>query len=322
MAKLYWLIITTLLISTVSAIEVNYTIIGYGFIDLNNQTEMNYTLLGLGMNAVYFSNGSCALTITYVSPMPASGSIIQNPNPITYVAHYYNTTTNNPIMCPETITAYVYGVDGSLLSSASGNATFANTTNITNNLMVYVNATVSSTGGASASTTTRQYMLLLSGITNVTNIVNNVTNILNISNITPGHVNTIEVLSVLAFIILILFLAAQFANMRILGVFASLLLLLMGVMIYTDGIVYKVGDIVGGADTAIKDSTSNTSGNTTFLNESTTTYKNTTSTNSYAYMTVPYVNFGQTVGTILILLSMFGMLHYGLGVGKYLNTGQ
>ena len=128
-----------------------------------------------------------------------------------------------------------------------------------------------------------------------------------------------EVFEIFAIIIIILFLAAQFADMRVLGVFASLLMLLMGVMIITDGIVYKVGSMTSGEDTIVKDSFSNTSDNFTYLNESAITYKNTTLTNAYAKMTVPFVDFSQTLGLILILLSMFGMLHYGLGVGQALR---
>ena len=161
-------------------------------------------------------------------------------------------------------------------------------------------------------------------ITNITNItvITNYTNITQISNITPGHNNTIEVLGVLALIIIILFLAAQLGEMRILGVFASLLLLLLGLLIITDGVVYKVGGITIGADNEAKiGNYQNVSGNVT-LNETSVTRVNETSTDMYAEMSVPYVNFNEMLGLVLVLLSLFGMLHYGLGVGKYLNQGK
>ena len=157
--------------------------------------------------------------------------------------------------------------------------------------------------------------------TNITNITT-ITNITNISNITPGHVNTIEVLSVLFAIILILFIAAQLAEMKILGVFAALLLVLIGVIIYTDGIVYHVGTITGGSNTVLKGAATNSTGNSSYLNETAVTYLNESATNQYAYMSVPYVDFGQVVGLVCILLGIFGMLHYGLGVGKFLNESR
>lgn len=149
-----------------------------------------------------------------------------------------------------------------------------------------------------------------------------VTNIVNISNITPGHVNTLEVVGIFTLIIIVLLFAAEFAEMRILGVFASLVLLLLGVIITTDGIVYKVGTIYGGTDSSLRLGQYDTSiANLTMMNSTTYTYPNTTSTDAYAYLSTPYFNFGQTLGFILILLSMFLMLHYALGVGKYLRTG-
>ena len=161
-------------------------------------------------------------------------------------------------------------------------------------------------------------------ITNITNItsITNITNVTQISNITPGHNNTIDVLIVLAIIIFILFIAAELACMRILGVFASLLLLMLGLMILTDGIVYKVGDITIGTDSAAKfGNYHNISGNIT-LNETSLTHLNQTTADMYAEMTVPYVKFNEFIGLVLLLLSLFGMLHYGLGVGKFLNQGK
>lgn len=160
-----------------------------------------------------------------------------------------------------------------------------------------------------------------SEVTNVTQLTNitNITNIVNISNLTPGTINTIETLGVLAAICIILFLAAHLTEQRILGVFASLLLLLLGVMIVTDGIAYDVGEIQGGANTLNANSMANTSGNLTYTNTSSIEYYNVTSTNMYAPMEVPYVDFAQTVGLVLLLLSMFGLLYYGLGVGEALN---
>ena len=153
--------------------------------------------------------------------------------------------------------------------------------------------------------------------TNVSYI--SVTNITQISNIIPGHINSIEVLGVLGILILILFGAATASdNMRILGVFASLIMLMLGIMVYTDGIVYKTGDTSIGTNNVLK----SISALNSTTNESATLSLNETSTNQYSYMTVPYVDFGQFLGTVLILLSMFGMLHYALGVGRFLNQGK
>jgi hypothetical protein len=146
----------------------------------------------------------------------------------------------------------------------------------------------------------------------------NTTNVLNIFNITPGQLNSIETLSVFALVVILLFLAASLADIPILGVFASLLLLLLGILILTNGVVYVSGTITGGD---IISQAGGNSSNFSFLNQTRIT-QNTTVTNTYSLLSVPYVNFGETLGLSLILLSMFGMLHYGLGVGETLRDGR
>ena len=293
--------------------------IGYSLTDF--RTDSNQTLLGLGVTPLP-SLILCTNSISFLPNMAMSGKMI----PADYVEMYYKGKLDSYVMCFKNFRCNLKFLDGSNymnISSSDPLSTFMNMTNVST-LMTYTGSCQVFDKVGGNATTEERYLSIIGpqGINNVTNTYNNVTNIINISNITPGHTNTVDVLSVLALVIIILFIAASFADMRILGVLASLLLLLMGVMIITDGIVYKVGSITGGNNNVVNGGYTNISGNTTFKNESSITYLNTTTTDTYAKMTVPYVDFGQTFGLILILLSMFGMLHYGMGVGKFLNQGE
>lgn len=299
------------------ALQATTLMLGYGLADIRENTNQSFLAMGV---TPYDGTMLCANSISFTNNMAMSGKMI----PADYVEMHYQGVLAPHVICYKNYTCILKYLDGSFyktISSSDPLSVFLNMTNVSTLMTYQGQCFVYDKLGNNASTEAR-YLSIVGpqGINNVT--VTNITNIINISNITPGHVNTVEVFTVLAVVIILLFLAAQFADMRILGVFASLLLLLMGVMITTDGIVYKVGTITGGSDMSHKGGSTNVSGNLTFTNSTEVTYKNTTTTDSYAYMTTPYVNFSQTLGLVLILISMFGMLHYGLGVGKYLNTGK
>jgi hypothetical protein len=303
----------------VSILSPTSVVVGYSFIDFRENNGQ--TFLGLGISQ-HMGAILCTNSIAFLPSMAMSGKMIQ----ADFVEMHYQGSLTPHVVCFKNFQCELKFIDGTPyknITSTDPNSIFMNITNVST-LMTYKGVCQVFDKLGNNATTEERFLSIIGtqGINNVTNIINNVTNIINISNITPGHTNTIDVLGVLALIIIILFIAAQFADMRILGVLASLLLVTMGAMVISDGIVYKVGTITGGEDTTSTGGYSNISGNTTFMNETAITYKNTTITDSYAKMSVPFVDFSQTIGLIFILIGMFGMLHYGLGVGKYLQTGK
>jgi len=127
-----------------------------------------------------------------------------------------------------------------------------------------------------------------------------------------------EIAGLFGIIVILLFLFAETGGKVILGVFASLLMLLLGVWIIADPLTFKIAEhtvgteiiqtnqtIIGGNTTTSSISTLNVTVNSTFVSPSNPTY-------------IP-LSYSGTVGLALALLSMFGMLHYGLRVGKEIN---
>jgi len=310
----YALLFSILILSTTSA---NSTfILGYGFADLRENNNQSFLALGV---APYDGTYLCANAISFLPNMAMSGKMI----PADYVEMRYQGALSPLVVCYKNYTCILKYFDGSYyatISSSDPLSTFLNMTNVTT-LMSYRGQCVVFDKLGGNATTEDRYLSIIGpqGINNVTNVVNNITNVLNITNLNPGRTNTVDVLSVIAVIIILLYLAGHFGEMPILSVFASLLLIMLGIFISTDGIVYRVGSITGGSDQTITGSTSNASGNFTYINGTEVIYKNTTSTNAYAYMTVPYVNFSQTLGLILILLGMFFLLTYALKFAKDLS---
>lgn len=109
--------------------------------------------------------------------------------------------------------------------------------------------------------------------------------------------------------VLLLYIFGEIGDKKVLGVFASLLLLVVGVVIYTDGIGFQQGATKISTDS----STATVSGNTT----TTTITKNETTTPNYAQPApLPYVpvSYAQLFGICFVLLSLYGMYWYGLNV--------
>lgn len=127
-----------------------------------------------------------------------------------------------------------------------------------------------------------------------------------------------EIAGLFGIIVILLFLFAETGGKVILGVFASLLMLLLGVWIISDPLTFKIAEhttgteiiqtnqtIIGGNTTTSSINTYNVTVNDTFVTPSKPTY-------------IP-LSYSGTIGLALALLSMFGLLHYSLRVGKEIN---
>lgn len=149
---------------------------------------------------------------------------------------------------------------------------------------------------------------ITNNITN--NIMNNITSNVQtvVQNVTAGHTNTIENIGLFSLLIILLYTGTYMSQIKVLGVFASMLLLIMGIWIAIDGVYMKTGELVG-ANSGMAP------GN---LTNGTVSWSNQTSTDLYSPIeipvTAPYATFGNVVGLALILLSMYGMIHYGMKV--------
>jgi len=308
----YALLFTILFLSTSFA---NSTfILGYGFADLRENNNQSFLALGV---APYDGTYLCANAISFLPNMAMSGKMI----PADYVEMRYQGALSPLVVCYKNYTCILKYFDGSYyatISSSDPLSTFLNMTNVTT-LMSYRGQCVVFDKLGGNATTEDRYLSIIGpqGINNVT--VTNITNVLNITNLTPGRTNTVDVISVIAVIIILLFIAGHFGEMPILSVFASLLLIIVGIFVSVDGIVYPVGNITGGSNSAFKGGSSNISGNITFINESEITYLNETTAVMYAKMTVPIIDFSATLGLILILLGMFFLLTYALKFAKDLS---
>lgn len=123
---------------------------------------------------------------------------------------------------------------------------------------------------------------------------------------TEGHTNTLENIGLFALLIVLLLIGTYLSNIKILGVFASMLLLIMGIWIAVDGVYIKTGELTGGQSGVFTNNTTN----------STTTWTNQTATNLYSKIEIPNLipsaTFGSIVGLACILISMYGMLYFGM----------
>jgi hypothetical protein len=306
------LFLALLFIGSLSATSL---LVGYGFADMRENNNQSFLALGV---SPLTGTILCSNSISFLPNMGISGDVFSTD----YVEMHYQGILSPPVVCYKNYTCvlkYVNGTYYRTISSSDPLSVFMNMSNVAFQKTYMGQCIVYDQLGGNATTEDRYLSIIGPPGTNVTNI----TNVINIINVVPGKYNTVDVIGILAIIIIILYIAAQFADMRILGVFASLILLLTGLLIMANGVAYKAGSIYSGGDTFANISASmNVSGNVTYTNTTSIIYKNTTTTDTYAIMTVPYVNFSQTLGLILILISMFGMLHYGLGVGRFLQTGK
>jgi hypothetical protein len=128
----------------------------------------------------------------------------------------------------------------------------------------------------------------------------------------------IELFGLFGISIVILFVFSETPNKAIIGVFTSLLLLLLGVWVIYDPITMMSGTQLTGTQTTVSNSTTianYTSSTSIETRNFTTNYTYTPPANN-AYTKLSYSGL---IGLFLVLLSMFGMLHYGLRVGQDLN---
>lgn len=309
MKALSIVLVFLMLLGSLAATQVS---IGYVFSD--KQIADGRVVLGLGVSAIH-GTALCGNSISFTANTPPSGSELM----ADYVEMHYQGILTPHVSCYKNYTCILNYFNGSYYKTVSSSdplSVFQNMTNLSYPVMYTGQCVVYDKLGSNATTDLRY--LSINGYPG-TVYVNKT--IINIVNITPGHINTVDVYSILFIIALILFIAASFASMRILGVFASLILILIGMMLITDGIVYPVGTIHGGDNTMITTNNSSIIGNVTYTNSTAITYMNTSTATTYAPMTVSGIDFADTLGLFMVLLAMFGMLYYGLGVGKYLNKG-
>lgn len=127
-----------------------------------------------------------------------------------------------------------------------------------------------------------------------------------------------EVFGLLGIIIILLFFFSETGSKAIIGVFASLLMLMVGVWAITEPITFKIAEHTTGTET-IQNTQITDGGNTT--SNSIKTY-NVSINSTYEPPEDPSytpLSYSGIIGTVLVLLSMFGMLHYSLRVGKDIN---
>lgn len=128
----------------------------------------------------------------------------------------------------------------------------------------------------------------------------------------------IELFGLFGIITLLIFIFAEFGNKTILGVFASLLMLMLGIWVLYEPLTFKTAEYTGGTETILSSQTT-TGGNTT---TSSLNIYNITTNSTYTSPSGPTytpLSYSGVIGTTLVLLAMFGMLHYGLRVGQDLN---
>lgn len=129
-----------------------------------------------------------------------------------------------------------------------------------------------------------------------------------------------EVFGFYSLIVIILAFFAEYSRKPIIGLFAAILLLLLGLFILADGLQFRTGDITN--DITTKTGTYLTNGtyptNTTYeettaLNEVSTTEGSTT----YAYSDTDIPGFPVlSLGIFMILLAIYGMYAYVLDINE------
>ena len=123
-------------------------------------------------------------------------------------------------------------------------------------------------------------------------------------------------------IILVLFVFAETNGKKILGVFASLLMLMLGVWCISDAISFETGSTLTGTNTKVLTSLAISDANSTNTTTNSITTLNQTTNSTYTAAPAPSFSplpFSGLIALILLLLSLFGLLHYGLSVGREIN---
>jgi hypothetical protein len=129
--------------------------------------------------------------------------------------------------------------------------------------------------------------------------------------------NTIETILILAFLILLTLLASVMSDIKVLGVFACVLMFLLGLWIYTDSIYYQSG--VQKINNSYKNMTLNVTGTNTSTG---VRYINITSIYTYDRIETPAIQMvgqaGASIGNLLglgvILLGLYGAITFGMGL--------
>lgn len=118
----------------------------------------------------------------------------------------------------------------------------------------------------------------------------------------------VETFTFFGLLTLILFVFAEAGKHKIIGVLASLLLIMAGIWVGLDNITFGTGS----AATISETNTAVITGNTT----TTTVAKNQTLTNTYAPVSIPNtpVAFNILLATILISVGLYGTLYYALNL--------
>lgn len=106
------------------------------------------------------------------------------------------------------------------------------------------------------------------------------------------------------------------------GVMAALLLLMLGLWVLTDGMQYKTGETVTTSITGTNPTTSTETvdGNVTTIYLNTTMNQTESATTAYVYANIPetpYFSMVTLLGLVMILLSMYGLLHYAMEIFNY-----
>lgn len=128
--------------------------------------------------------------------------------------------------------------------------------------------------------------------------------------LTNAPVNTLPTITIISLLILVIFVACVFMQNKILGVLASIMLIMLGLWVATAGIWYQTGFNTVGATTQIIAS----------ANNSTSTYQLINTTKAYNFQKIEYpkilnisapIDAGQLLGLITILIGVYGCFYYG-----------
>jgi len=126
---------------------------------------------------------------------------------------------------------------------------------------------------------------------------------------TTVPVNTLPVIAAFAGLILLIFIAAMFSKIKLIGVVGAFLLILLGIWLFTNGIYVETGK-----ETVSKTDIITVNGSNTTLQ-----YVNESMVISYSLATIPpfisasgasSTDLGNFIGFVLILLGLYGLIYY------------
>lgn len=125
----------------------------------------------------------------------------------------------------------------------------------------------------------------------------------------------LEIFALFGGIILLLFLFAEFTRQSILGVFASVLMLILSFWILTEGLYYQTGTSQFGTDITaqIENTTANNTNNITLTNtiKTISLSRNMTTINTYAPIpTTRFIKLDFLLGFSMLLLAIYSLFRY------------